>query len=120
MLAVFLHGPPAEFILIAFAVVAAIALLGAGVATVIFGRGSGAGGVLAALLVGTLAGFGLAYGFFIASMTSLAWMFKGVSGGVLITLFVGLALSGGFAVAALVGRFGNRFQRSGNTGAGPR
>jgi hypothetical protein len=106
MLAVFLHGPPAELILIAFAVVAAIALVGAGIAAAVFGRGGGAGRIVAALLAGTVGGFGLAYGFFVASMTSLAWMFEDVAGGPLIAAFVVLALGGGFVVAALVGRMG--------------
>ena len=113
MLTVLLHGPPGEVFLIAYGVVAAIALLGAGVATAIFGRGGGAGRILVSLVAGTVAGFALACGVFIASMMSLAWMFKGVSSGVLISMFVGLALGAGFAVAALVARVGQRGQVSG-------
>jgi hypothetical protein len=105
VLAVFLHGmPDASFFLIAYGVVAAIALLGAALATVVFGRSGGAGRILAGLLAGTVAGFALACGLFIASMTVLAWMFKGVSAGPLLAAFVVLALGGGFAVTALVAR----------------
>jgi hypothetical protein len=104
MLTVFLHGlPDASFFLIAFAVVAAIALVGAAIAIVTIGRGGGAVGKVVALVAGTVGGFALAIGVFLATSTSP--MFKEVSAGPLLTAFVLLALGGGFAVAALAGRW---------------
>jgi hypothetical protein len=105
MLIVLLHGPPGELILIGLAVVAAIALLGAFIATKLYAS-SGAQRTLAALAAGTVAGFALTYGFFALSMTSLSPIFSSMSAGPLLTTIAIIALGGGFAVAASILRFG--------------
>jgi hypothetical protein len=107
MLIAFLHGLPDSLglmLLGALAVMAALALTGAGLGRFVIARTCRAPLPLTA---GMLGGTALAVGLPLAlTQSSWGWMIKGLSTAGVFTLIGGLAVGGGFVLAGLVGRAG--------------